>query len=139
NNCGEIQLANIVYCKKTFLLSLTMNKNIYSLAFSRSRDFIIIADCHHQIIEVNPATITTFGYSREELLKMSLDDLFSDSKVGLQFIKDICKKDFIVHQELMFRQKNGEVFPVLINADKIDEESEIFMVVAKNVKLYKQE
>jgi PAS domain S-box-containing protein len=116
-----------------------MNKNIYSLAFSRSHDFIIIADCDHQIIEVNPATVGTFGYSQEELLKMSLHDLFTDPQVGHQFLKDVCKKDFVVHREYMVKQKEGENFPVLVNADKIDEESGIFMVVGKNVRLYKQE
>src|SRR5690554_728527 len=116
-----------------------MQKNIYSLAFLKSYDIIILADCNHQIIDSNPTAIQTLGYSEVELLNMDLRQLFTDPKDGLKFVKDICKKGYIVHKEYQFKKKDGGSFPVLINADNIDEETGIFMVVAKDVSTYQEE
>lgn len=116
-----------------------MNKNIYSLAFSRSHDIIIIADCDHQILEVNPAANKNFGYSNEEFLQMDLSQLFYEPKDGHKFLKDICKKDHVVHWEYFFKKKEGEMLPVLLNADQIDDENGTFMVVAQNLSQLNQE
>lgn len=116
-----------------------MHKNIYRLAFLKSHDIIILADCDHQIIDSNPTAIHTLGYSEEELLKMNLSQLFADTKDGLKFVKDICKKGYIVHKEYELKKKNGWDFPVLINADQIDEEAGTFMVMAKDISAYQEE
>ena len=112
---------------------------IYNLAFLRSHDIILIADCTHRIIEANPSAISIFGYSKEEFLRMDLSQIFSDGKQGSQFLKDICKKHLVNLKEYEFKKKNGKVFPVLVNADNIDPETETFMVVAKDVSRYKKE
>lgn len=119
--------------------SAIMNKNIYSLAFSRSHDIIIIAGCDHQIIEVNPAAIKNFGYSNEEFLQMDLSQLCFEQKDGIKFLRDICKRDHVVHWEYFFKNKKREAFPVLLNADQIDDESGTFMVVAQNITELNQE
>lgn len=112
---------------------------IYSLAFSRSHDTIIIADCDHQIIEVNPAAIKTLGYSKEEFFKMDLSDLFYEEKEGIKFLKNICKKDHVIHWEFELKKKDAKAFLVLLSADKIDDESGIFMVVAQNITKLQEE
>jgi PAS domain S-box-containing protein len=119
--------------------SVVMNKNIYSLSFLKSHDIIIIAGCDHQILEVNPAAIKSFGYSKDEFLKMDLSQLFIDEKKGVQFLADICKKDHVIHWEYIFKNKEGETFPVLLNADQIDDEGGTFMVVAQNITQLNQE
>ena len=116
-----------------------MHKNIYSLAFSKSHDIILLADCDHRITECNPTAVQALGYSEEELLKMNLSQLFTDTKDGLKFVKDICKEGYIVHKEYQLKKKDAGSFPVLINADKIDEETGTFMVVAKDVSVYQGE
>jgi PAS domain S-box-containing protein len=116
-----------------------MNLNIYSLAFSRSHDAIIIADCEHKIIEVNPSAIKTLGYSKDEFLAMDLRQLFLEKIDGDNFIKNICKKDHVVHWEFLLKHKNGQFISTLLNADKIDDESGIFMVVAQNISKFKEE
>src|SRR5690554_839734 len=114
------------------MLLKVMHKNIYSLAFSKSHDIILLADCDHRITECNPTAVQALGYSEEELLKMNLSQLFTDTKDGLKFVKDICKEGYIVHKEYQLKKKDAGSFPVLINADKIDEETGTFMVVAKD-------
>jgi PAS domain S-box-containing protein len=117
-----------------------MNKNIYSLAFMRAHDIILIADCNNKIIDANPAACDAFGYSKEVLLTMDISQVFFDQKVGHQFLKDICKTNLMVElREYEFRTKDATPFPVLVNADKLDEEAEVLMVVAKDVTSYKKQ
>ncbi len=116
-----------------------MQKNIYSLAFLKSRDIIIFADCDHQIIECNPTAIEVLGYPEEELLSMNLSQLFSDEKDGLEFVKDVCKEGYIVHKEYQLKKKDTQTIPALINADQIDKETGTFLVMAKDVSAYQEE
>lgn len=117
-----------------------MNEDIYRLAYMRSHDIIFIADCNHNIIDANPAACHTLGFSKEDFLSMHLSQVFSDRDVGNQFLKDICKPHSRVsHMEHEFVTDSGRPVPVLLNADKIDEATDTFMVVAKNVSDYKRE
>lgn len=113
--------------------------NIYKLAFSKSHDIIILADCNRLIIEVNPAAVRDLGYSEDEFLKMDLAQLFSDKREAHKLLEDMCVKDLVVHQEFSFVDKGGKSFPVLVNADQIDDEKGTFMVVAQNISLFKQQ
>lgn len=116
-----------------------MNENIFNLAFLKSHDIIIFADRDHRIMEVNPTALQTFGYSKEAFLSMDLSQLFYDPKEGDKFLKDICIPNHIVHWEFDFKNSNGASFPVLLNADQIEEGSGIFMVVAQNLKVMQDE
>lgn len=114
-----------------------MNENIYSLAFLRAHDIILIADCNHQITDSNPASWHTLGYSREDLLTMEISQVFSNHKEGLKFSRDICRTNLRVDsKEFEFKTKDGKTFPVLINANKIEDEPDTFMIVAKEVSNY---
>lgn len=117
----------------------SMNERIYNLAFLKSHDIIIFADRDHRIKDVNPTAIQTFGYSKEAFLSMDLSQLFYDQKEGVRFLKDISISNHVVHWEFDFKNGTGEPFPVLLNADQIDEESGIFMVVAQNLKVMQDE
>ena len=122
------------------LLSVPMNENIYSLAFKRSHDIILIADCNHNIIDTNPAASHTLGFSKDDLLRMHLSQIFSDPNEGHQFLKNICKSDARVYGvEYEFATQSGRPISVLLNADKIDDETDTFMMVAKDVSHYKKE
>ena len=117
-----------------------MNKNIYSLAFMRAHDIILIADCNQQIIDANPAACHRLGYSLEDLSTMDISQVFSEHKDGLKFSKDICKTNVGVDsKEHLFKTNDGQSFPVLINANKIDDETDTFMVVAKEMSNYNKE
>lgn len=120
--------------------SAPMNKDIYSLAFKRSHDIILIADCDHNIIDSNPAASHILGFSKDSLLKMHLRDVFADPIDGDQFLKNICKSNVMVNRvEYDFATQAGDAIPVLLNADKIDNETDTFMMVAKDVSHYKKE
>ena len=117
-----------------------MNKNIYSLAFMRAHDIILIADCNQKIIDANPAACRRLGFSREDLSTMNISQVFSSHNDGLKFCKDICKTNVVVdNKKYMFKTGDGKSFPVLVDANKIDDETEIFMVVAKDISSYNQE
>ena len=123
------------------ILALFLNNmdNIYRLAFSKSHDIIILADCDRLIIEVNPAAVKNLGYSEDEFLNMDLAQLFFDKKEADKLLEDMCVKDLVVHQEFSFVDKDGKSFPALVNADQIDDENGTFMVVAQNISVFKQQ
>lgn len=117
-----------------------MNEKFYNLAFTRSHDIILIADCNHNITDVNPAACHTLGFSKENLLTMHLSQVFSDSNDGHQFLENICKTNSVVnYMDNEFITQAGSAVPVLLNAQKIDEESDTYMIVAKDVSHYKKE
>lgn len=124
----------------TSTLKSIMNESIYRLAFMRSHDIILIADCNHNIIDANPAACRTLGLARENLLAMHLSGVFSDPNVGNRFLKDVCKPNAMInHMEYEFMTESGLPVAVLVNADKIDDETDTFMLVAKDVTHYKKE
>jgi len=49
----------------------------YRSVFEQLRDVIFIADTDLRFIDINDAAVALFGYSREQLLYMSLTDLFA--------------------------------------------------------------
>src|SRR5690554_1894083 len=112
--------------------------DIYKLAFSKSHDIIILADCDRRITEVNPAAVRNLGYSEDEFFKMDLAQLFLNKKEAEKLLEDMCVEDLVVHQEFSFVDKGGKMFPVLVNAGQIDDEKGTFMVVAQNISVFKK-
>lgn len=51
--------------------------------FDHSHDAIMLANDSGRYVEVNPAACTLLGYSREELLKLGVGEIFSKSEHGL--------------------------------------------------------
>lgn len=126
--------------KNLFDLCVAMNENIYSLAFMRTHDLILIADCNYQIIDANPASCYTLGYNKEELLNLNISQVFADPKDGDQFVRDICKSPNSIDQrDYEWIAQDKRRFPVIIDAEKLDENTDIIMVVAKDVTNYKKE
>ena len=113
--------------------------NIYRLAFLKSHDIIILADCDRLIIEVNPAAVKNLGYSEDEFLEMDLAQLFFDKREAEKLQEDMCLEDLVIYREFSFVNKAGKGFPVLVNAGQIDDEEGTFMVVAQNISLFKQQ
>jgi len=89
--------------------------------FNNSADSIFIHDVKGNIIEVNDVACERLGYSREEMLKLSVLDIDSPDTDHLAFkrIRKI-KKDGKYTFEAVHRRKDGSEFPVEVNARFID-------------------
>jgi PAS domain S-box-containing protein len=78
-----------------------------------ANDIIILSDFKGNIYEANDKTISAYGYSRDEMLKMNITQLSSQKTRcpidQLLFLLD--KNDGILYETIHVR-KNGEIFPI---------------------------
>ena len=85
--------------------------------FEKATDCLILHD-RGRIIEVNQQTCRSLGYTREELLRMSLFDI----EVGYskEFLIDLWKQgEDVVTLSGIYRRKDGLTFPTEIRAGEI--------------------
>jgi PAS domain S-box-containing protein len=78
-----------------------------------ANDIIILTDLNGNIYEANDKAINSYGYPREELLKINLSLLnVNETKDGLKEILDsIDNNDGILYETINVR-RNGEKFPI---------------------------
>jgi PAS domain S-box-containing protein len=88
----------------------------YRLLSEKARDIIWLMRPDGQIIEVNEAAVKTYGYSREELLRMNIRDLREKSTLGV--LEKQLKKagDGGIQFETVHVRKDGTTFPVEVNS-----------------------
>ena len=60
--------------------ALRVNERKYRIMFERSKDMVFIADHEGRFKDVNSATSDLLGYTSDELMQMSIYNLFSRKK-----------------------------------------------------------
>jgi len=93
----------------------------YKYITEYANDIIILAESDGKIVEVNNKAVTTFGYSKEELLKMSIKDIRAPGhKQQLkQMIEDLRAKGGMVYETMNMRN-DGTEFPVEVSMRVMD-------------------
>ncbi len=104
----------------------------YQILSDQARDVIVFSRLSDgRILEVNQSAITTYGYSREELLSMSALELRPPSnRHQIRTLMEEANRGGILYQTV-HQRKNGSVFPVEISAYGADLEGErvvVFMI-----------
>ncbi len=61
--------------RKQTQTALLENERLYRTLFKQAKDAIFIEDENDQILDANPQACTLMGYSRDELIKMTVSDL----------------------------------------------------------------
>jgi PAS domain S-box-containing protein len=94
---------------------------------------VFLADENGKYTFVNPAACRLLGYSKEELLNMSIPDILPDKQLknGLQNFELVKIKGKSESSELMFRHKNGDKIDVLIEAVRLSENE--FMAYCRDI------
>ncbi len=110
-----------------------LTEKIFSNAFQKSHEILILANCDYHVIEANEAAIKHFGYTKEEFGKLNLQDLFYHQKEGEQFALEICKHDNVINWEYVLKAKSGKAISALVNGNNIDEASGTYLLVARDV------
>lgn len=89
----------------------------YRLLSERSSDVIWFADTNGNFVDVNVAAIETYGYTREEFLRMNVRDIRHPSthqelsgQIDFAAVNEI-------HFETLHVRKDGKVFPVDVKAN----------------------
>ncbi|MEQ8226111.1 MAG: PAS domain-containing protein, partial [Candidatus Eremiobacterota bacterium] len=95
------------------LVKETMLK--YQLFFDSASDAIILIDCNtFNILEVNKASISMYGYSREELLSMKVLELSAEPEKTISYIRGETHSFIPLRYN---KKKDGTVFPVEITSN----------------------
>ncbi|MCL5985393.1 MAG: diguanylate cyclase [Actinobacteria bacterium] len=105
-----------------------------------ANDIIMLLDENLNIIEANERAISSYGYSREELLELSIKDIRSSEAV-----KDIdkhlgqLKKKGGTVIETVHRRKDGTTFPVEVSLRLIEEgDKKYYQNIIRNITDRKQ-
>ena len=91
---------------------------------------------------VNEAAVRALGYSREELLSLSLLDI--DPNITLEMVHDLMKQTAVTGRfpgvvESRHRRKSGETFPIEVGASTFSHEGEtLFLTAVRDITERKQ-
>lgn len=126
NDAGKIEgiggaILEITELKRA-LDTLKENEEKFSKAFQNSPDIVIISSlADGRIIEVNESIYRIAGYTRDEIIGSTADDLNHWTSIELRskFLEDVQKIGRIQNYEVDFKKKSGEVFTCLISAELI--------------------
>lgn len=89
----------------------------YQALMEQAADAVFVADLEGRYIEVNPAACALLGYTREELLNMSIVDItLPEDEPGLIESRDKMLRGETHRAEQQLRRKDGSLVPVDINA-----------------------
>ncbi len=103
----------------------------YQVLFEHARDVILIFRRDGRIIEANDAAVRSYGYTRDELLTMSIYDLRAPASKSLlkDQINQAETRDILY--ETLHKRKDGTIFPVEVSlqATIFDDERVLFGIV----------
>jgi diguanylate cyclase (GGDEF)-like protein/PAS domain S-box-containing protein len=105
-----------VTARRTAEDALRTSEARYRSVFQESKDPIVFAAADGTLLECNRATIDLFGYAREELFRLRLDDLFVDEAELLHFRSEMEQSGEALDLEAKLRTKDGTRLDCMINA-----------------------
>jgi PAS domain S-box-containing protein len=88
----------------------------FELLAANSRDIILFMDRDGRIIEVNEAAVRAYGYTRDELLELSIADLRVDRTKGQMAAQMAEADERGILFESLHRRKDGSAFPVEVSS-----------------------
>lgn len=91
----------------------------YRTLFNSAADIILVADADSHYVDVNSAAEKTLGYSRVELLTMSVADVVAHGMEWTEAEYAAFVRDGFWHGELQIRRRDGSLLPVEAQATEI--------------------
>jgi PAS domain S-box-containing protein len=100
---------------------LLESEDTYRMIFESANDGIIIHDTEGNIFEVNQTMYNKLGYSKQEIIKLSLKGLVApEYAMKIKERMDLLKKDGVAIFESADRRKDGTVMSVEVSARYIN-------------------
>jgi len=131
--------ANVIVLKMTTIVNKLSNEmssifiaipDIYKLIFETHIDAIIIVDQHRNIVMVNPAFETVFGYEPQSVMGRNTQFLFADEQHYKQVGKRIRHVEYITPHKLertTLVRKDGSQFIAEITGTSLTDEQGTFI------------
>ncbi len=98
-------------------LELRASEEKFRSLFETSRDFMCITDLEGRFIDTNDAAQEFFGYSPEELSKITMLELYSNPDDRQEIINGIIEKGYVTNLEARLKKKSGETIDVLVSVN----------------------
>ena len=95
--------------------SLEESEKKYRDIFEYSQDAIYVSTVEGKLIDINKAGEELFGYTRDELLKMNVENLYSNKEDREKFKMQISKKGYVKNYEVRLKKKNGKEMDCLLS------------------------
>jgi PAS domain S-box-containing protein len=103
--------------------ALRASEEKYRGIFDESVAAIYVFDCAKRFLDTNQAGIDLLGYSREELLRLSIPDVDADPVLVLPAHEQLLTGGRLVNYEHRLRRKDGRVITVLNNSRPLTDAS----------------
>jgi two-component system, cell cycle sensor histidine kinase and response regulator CckA len=102
---------------------LIESKEKYQVIFDESVASIYLFDNKKNFIDSNQSGLDLLGYTRDELMKMSIPDVDADPVVVLPAHEQLLSGYRLVNYEHRLKKKNGDIITVLNNSRSITDEN----------------
>lgn len=113
-NEANILLEREIEKHKETQRKLETSQEISKSVFNSSIDTIMSSDLENNITEVSPSACYVFQYTREELITLSISDLYAD-KSELDKIVSALDKDGFYIGEVTNKKKDGSIFTCFLS------------------------
>ncbi|MBN1615492.1 MAG: PAS domain S-box protein [Deltaproteobacteria bacterium] len=125
DNTGQI--VNFVAVKRDITEEIRAEKELkesekkFRMLVDQAADMLLVHDMEGQIIDVNQASVASYGYSREELLSMKVAALDPDyvQRENLGRFWDRFEMNEPFRFEARQKRKDGTIFPVEVTLTKL--------------------
>lgn len=124
---AAVFIAKDITERKRAEMALQASEAKYRSLFEAASDIILILDASdYQILNANWAAARKLGYSRQELLLLSIHGIEAqvDEARRVQIIERLEVSGEIIYED-SYRRKNGSTFPVEISAQLIEYEEQL--------------
>ena len=92
----------------------------YRTLFEESNDILFVTTPEGSVLDVNPAGLKLFGYTREEIRKLDIaTDIYNNPEQRAEFKKIISANGFIKNFEMDFKTGSNEVRNGILSANAI--------------------
>lgn len=114
--------------------ALRESEERFRLLFATITDAILVFDVQSlQLVEFNEAALRLYGFSRDEMLRLSALDLSAEPEASWKTIERVIEEPQVIPLRL-HRKKDGTVFPVEIAANGFDLQGRrMFCGVARDI------
>lgn len=106
--------------------ALKESEEKYRGLFEESTDAIYISTEDGKLLDINEAGEKLFGYTKEELRKMNVENLYENKEDRNRFKEEIEKKGFVKDYEVRLKRKDGKIIDCLLSSVKIEKDGKVF-------------
>jgi PAS domain S-box-containing protein len=139
---GNVAVCSDITERKKNEEALIESEERFRKAFTIGPDaFMITTLSESSIIDFNETFLEMFGYTRQEITgKCALDlGIWADPSDRERMTALLKSEGKIKNRELLYRRKNGEIFPVLFSASLLQTNNQqLVLIAARDVSSYKQ-